>query len=252
MSRVCVIANRKGGSGKTTTAVNTAAALAHRGRNVLIIDMDPQAHTTLSLGRSEARSKPGLQDVLQGSCKTEDVLTDTYARRLKLIASARRLHDYERNNATKREARTTLRDRLTQIRDNFDFIIIDTPPTLGLLTVSALIAGDEVYVPLQTHFLSMEGLAEMVTIVKKVRNAYSTNLSVRGVIPTFYREKTRLSSGILDQIRGSLGNVILHPVRQNISLAEAPGFGKTIFQYALRSNGAADYLAVAKQIERAG
>ncbi len=246
---MCAIANRKGGSGKTTTAVNVAAALAHRGRNVLIIDADPQAHTTLSLGRREARAQPGLQDVLRGTVDCEEVITDTYTRRLKLLASSRKLYDFEKDHAKNREIRTVFRDRLAGIRDHFDFIIIDTPPTIGLLTVSALIASDEVYVPLQTHFLSMEGLAEMVTIVSKIHKAYRSKLEISGVIPTFYRDRTRLSGGILEEIRSSLGDVVLHPIRQNVSLAEAPGFGKTIFQYNLRSNGAADYLAVAGQIE---
>jgi chromosome partitioning protein len=249
MRRVLAITNRKGGSGKTTTAVNLAAALSHRGKRVLLVDADPQAHTTISLGLKASQDRPDLATVLSGDDHIRDALLDTYARRLKLIPSSKRLTEMQRPKEDRREELFSMRSSLDTLGDDFDFIIFDTPPTLGVLTLSAMIASTEVYVPMQTHFLSLEGLAEIVTTIRKLNTGYQPTLVLKGVIPTFYRERTRLSHGILEQIRSSLGNVVLHQIRVNVALAEAPGFGQTIFQYDLRSNGAADYLAVARQIE---
>ena len=149
-----------------------------------------------------------------------------------------------------KEARLLLKKTLSGVNGDHDFVLIDTPPTVSLLMVSALIASSEVYVPLQAHFLSLEGLAEMVGIVRKVGALYKNGLTIAGIIPTFYREKTNLSRSVLREIRMNLGDdVVLHPIRMNTALAEAPSFGKSIFEYALNSNGARDYLALANQIK---
>ena len=244
------ISNRKGGSGKTTTSVNVSAALAHQGYTVLLIDADPQAHTTLSFGISLNSTQSDLHSVLVGQIKPERVMMETYLKRLKVIPASRRLTAYEKDNAGNREVRTRLAEAIKNINGAFDYIVIDTPPTLSLLTVSALIASTEVLIPMQTHFLSLEGLAEMVMLIRKINRIYNSNLTLRGVIPTFYRMHTRLAGSIINEIRKNLGaEIILHPVRMNVSLAEAPGFGKTIFQYNPKCNGAYDYLAIAKQIE---
>lgn len=250
MTRIISISNRKGGSGKTTTAVNVSAALAHRGKSVLIIDADPQAHTTLSFGIRQRDVHEDLYSVLaEGKCPQE-VMAHTYVERLKIIPATRRLHDYERSYARNKDSRLILSKQLAGLNGDFDYLVIDTPPTLSLLTVSSLIASEEVYIPMQTHFLCLEGLAEMIGVVRKIRAAYGTRLAIKGIIPTFYKERTRLSKMILQDIAKNLGRrIILHPVRVNISLAEAPSFGKTIFQYNMNSNGARDYLAVAQQIE---
>ena len=250
MSRIISISNRKGGSGKTTTAVNVSAALAHRGKSVLVIDADPQSHTTLSLGIRPRNVEEDLYSMLAKDMPPQRAMTDTYIQRMKIIPATRRLYDFERAYSSKADARLALSKKLAGLNGDFDYIIIDTPPTLSLLTVSSLIASREVYVPMQTHFLCLEGLAEMIGIVSKIRSTYGGNLRIKGIIPTFYKERTRLSKVILQDIAKNLGKrIVLHPVRVNISLAEAPSFGKTIFQYSMNSNGARDYLAVAQQIE---
>lgn len=248
--RILTISNRKGGSGKTTTTVNVAAALAHKGYKVLIVDTDPQAHTSLSFGITPKSISSDLYSVLVERKKPEEVMVATYLDKLMIIPATRRLSTYERNYSRMEEARTCLAERIAGINRHFDFIILDTPPTMSLLNVAALIASTEVFVPMQTHFLALEGLAEMITLISKINKLYNPNVKINGVIPTFYKERTRLSRAILLEIKRTLGdNIILHPVRMNISLAEAPGYGKTIFQYNPKSNGAYDYLAVAKQIE---
>jgi chromosome partitioning protein len=247
MSRVIAVTNRKGGTGKTTTAVNIAAALAHRGHEVLLIDSDPQAHATLSIGMKP--DERGLARVLAAGAGVDQCLSPTHTRRLSLLPGSATLAEIGRTAPGDPASIGRLRQSVAAVRNRFDFVVFDTPPTLGFLTLSTLLASDEVYVPTQTHFLAIEGLAELVTIVRKIRHNYPFGPEIRGIIPTFYRGGTNLSRGIIEEIRNSLGDIVLHPIRLNVALAEAPGFGRTIFQYDPRSNGAADYLAVACQIE---
>ena len=250
MRRIISISNRKGGSGKTTTAVNLSAALAHKGNKVLLIDADPQAHATLSFGIKSENIHLDLYSLLVNRKAPEEVIMGTYLDTLKVIPAARRLTAYERDYSRLKEARSWLSERIMEINGKFDYIILDTPPTLSLLSISALIASDEVFIPMQTHFLSLEGLAEMVNLISQIRKLYNPKINLKGVIPTFYKEKTRLSRSILSEIGKNLGKgIILKPVRVNISLAEAPSYGETIFQYNKKSNGAYDYMIIAGQIE---
>jgi chromosome partitioning protein len=250
MRRTLSISNRKGGSGKTTTAVNVSAALAHGGNRVLLIDADPQGHTSISLGISQQDTRLDLVSLLVEKRELTEVMAKTYLDTLMVIPATKRLAAYEKSYTGDPEARTSLAENLNRINGAFDYIVYDTPPTVSLLTVSALIASQEVFIPMQTHFLSLEGLAHMVLLISKIKKLYNPNLTLKGVIPTFYRRRTRLSRSIIDEIKKNLGDdIILHPVRVNISLAEAPSYGKTIFQYKRKSNGASDYLAIAKQIE---
>ena len=250
MSKVLAICNRKGGSGKTTTAVNLSAALAHLGRSVLLVDADSQSHSSLSFGYSENTGRPDLATLLLGQNGLQEVLGDTYLSRLKIIPASKRLFVYERERANDRTQLTKLAAELRSANGSFDYVVIDTSPILGHLTVSALPAADEVIVPTQMHYLSMEGLAELVSAAAKLGNARGRSLPVSGVVPTFFNARTRISRTVIHEITQLLGeDVILGPVRSNLSLAEAPAFGQTIFQYDRTSNGAHDYARVATQIE---
>ena len=248
-ARIIAFSNRKGGSGKTTTTVNVAAALAHRGKKVLIVDTDPQAHATLSFGINGISNEKNLYKLLESDVKVDEMIVDTYLENLKIIPAHRLLMTYEQKYARTKGAAARLASELTTIRENFDFIIFDTPPTLGLMTLGALIASTELYVPMQTHYLALEGLAEMVKVVRRINNVKKPQIVIRGIIPTFNKERTRLNKAIIDEIKKALGEeIVLHPVRENVSLAEAPSHGKTIFQYKLKSHGAFDYLRVADLI----
>ncbi len=250
MARILAFSNRKGGSAKTTTAVNVAAALADRGRRVLVIDADAQAHTTISLGYHPKSIEKDLYSFLVQDERMENVLYGTYSKNLFLIPGSMKLTEFERHYSHREEARSFLKDRISSVKDDYDYIIFDTPPTFSLLTVSVLIASSELYIPVQTHFLAMESLAAMIKIVRQINSLYNPGLEVKGIIPTFYTKRRNLTKTIIEEIRQNLGDrIILHPVRMNVSLAEAPGYGMTIFQYDPKSNGARDYSIVAVQIE---
>ncbi|MEE8441441.1 MAG: ParA family protein [Spirochaetia bacterium] len=250
MGRIIAIGNRKGGSGKTTTSVNLGAALAHKGKKVLLVDADPQGHSALSLGAGVRPEQKTLFELLVNGLEPEEIVRDTYLRTFHLIPGGSKLATYERDHATDPSAKLRLADRLDSIREHYDYILIDTPPTLGLMTICSLIASTEVLVPMQTHFLAMEGLAETIRVLDGIEKYYHRTVRLLGVVPTFYQAKARLSRAIIGQIRDRLGeSAVLHPVRANIALAEAPGHGMTIFQYRPRSNGAHDYLHLANQVE---
>jgi len=253
MSRRLIFTNRKGGCGKTTTSVNVAAALAHMGFRVLVIDTDPQAHATMSLGVSLGSISSDLSHVLEGRIAAAKVLQTTYIPRLRILPSSRRLADFERRYANSKEARFWMRDHLGLVMKDADYVVFDTPPTTQLLTVGALIAGSEAYVPMQAHFLAMEGMIEIIELVDQVRRHYNSSLAVRGIIPTFMERGSAYSDKLIKELETRLGpEMIMKPVHLNQALAEAPGKGRTIFQHELRSMGAVDYYRVALQIRNLG
>ncbi len=250
MTRIIAISNRKGGTGKTTTSVNLSAALAHHGARVLLIDADPQGHSTISLGITSKKNYPDLTSLLVEKKQPKEIMIKTYLDNLKIIPAGGRLLDYERGYTHEKKARTFLAEQLRSLNGSFEYIILDTPPTLSLMMISSLIASTEVIIPMQTHFLGLEALAGMVSLVSRINRLHNPELKIKGIVPTFYKERALLSRSVVEQISKNLGpHIILHPVRINISLAEAPSFGKTIFQYNMKSNGAYDYLAIAREIE---
>ncbi|TVR67672.1 MAG: ParA family protein [Spirochaetaceae bacterium] len=252
VSRRLVFTNRKGGCGKTTTSVNVAAALAHMGSNVLVIDTDPQAHATMSLGIAQGGLVHDLSTVAEGRSTAEAAIRSSYVPRLNVIPATRRLADFERRYANTMEARFWFRDRLGPVMDRFDYTVFDTPPTTQLLTLGSLIAGREAYIPMQAHFLAMEGMIEIIELVEQVQRHHNPSIAVCGIIPTFLDESAPASGQLLRDLRARLGdNLILKPIHLNHALAEAPGAGQTIFQHSLRSAGAIDYYRVALQIRDA-
>ncbi len=253
MSRRLVFTNRKGGCGKTTTTVNVAAALAHMKYRVLVIDTDPQAHATMSLGLSLSRVTYDVSHVLEGKIPAADALQSTVTPRLSVLPASRKLAVFERKYANNKDARLLMRRHLSGVMDTFDYVVFDTPPTTQLLTVAALVAATEAYVPMQAHFLATEGMIEIVELVEKIRRVYNPGLEVRGLIPTFYDRGASTSQRLLDELSDRLGKkLILTPIHHNRSLAEAPGNGRTIFQHQLRSEGAVDYYRLALQIRNLG
>ena len=253
MSRRITFANRKGGCGKTTSAVNVAHALALNGKKVLFIDIDPQAHSTLIFNNSSNTPQKTIYHFLCNKYSLSECKVKTRIANLDLIPASRELTAFEIEYSTKQDCALILSQRLNEESLKYDYIVFDPPPTVGLLSMSALVTSNEILIPMQMHFYAMEGLAEMMQLIYKVNASYNPNLFLVGIIPTFLNERTKLAGEIFNDIVNHFGGEKLFPgIRTNITLAEAPGYKKTIFEYAPQSNGAKDYMKLTGLIELKG
>ena len=251
--RRIVFANRKGGCGKTTTAVNVAHALALLNHRVLLVDIDPQAHATLSLGISPDEPRPTVFDLLNGTAAAADVIMPTFAEKLLLMPAARDLIHLELNADPFQGHQTRLAEKLTALPPDLAYIVIDPPPSVGSLSINALTASREVFIPMPMHFLAMEGLAEMMRLIYTVNASWNPDLRLGGIVPTFLNPNTRIAREITGDIQQMFGEgKLLAGIRQNITLAEAPGYGKSVLEYAPKSIGADDYRLLAHQIDHMG
>jgi len=243
------VVNQKGGCGKTTTAVNLSACLADRGLRVLLIDLDPQANTTLGLG-VEANNGDGIHSLLVGEKeKVREVIAATGVYNLDIIPATLRLSgaDLDLANAVGRES--ILKNKLGKVTKEYDFIIIDCAPSLSLLTVNALSAADEVLIPIQTQYYALEGMKLLFETINIVKSRLNFELSVLGVLPTFYDQRTAICRDVLRGLRSYFGPRVLKTViRVNTKLAEAPSAGEPIHIYSAGSRGARDYGQLAEEI----
>lgn len=258
MRRIAVI-NQKGGVGKTTTAANLGAALARCDRRVLFLDLDPQAHLTLHLGVEPASIATGAYEVLVGSASIESATVDVRPC-AQLVAAHTDLVAAESELVSVVGRELILRDALAPVEGDYDFLIIDCPPSLGILTLNALAAINEVFIPLQPHFLALQGLAKLLETVSLVQARINPGLRVSGIVLCMNESGTRLAGEIVDELtqflesaRGSHSpwseaRLFDTAIRRNIKLAECPSHGQTIFDYAPRSNGAIDYAELAFEV----
>jgi chromosome partitioning protein len=260
MRRLAVI-NQKGGVGKTTTCANLGAALALSGRRVVLVDMDAQANLTMSLNADAPPDSPSTYTVLLGESTFGESLIATSIGELRLLPANIDLSGAELELAAAMGRENLMRDavgeweRAGRERDGgrapADYVLFDCPPSLGLLSINALAAADEVLIAIQTEFLALQGMSKLVEILKLLRKRVNPRLEIAGILPCLYDSRLKLAREVLAEIRKFFpGQVLACPVRSNVKLAEAPSFGKTIFEYAPDSNGAQDYLAAAREIAR--
>ncbi|MEM6378576.1 MAG: ParA family protein [Bacteroidota bacterium] len=244
MGLVISLLNHKGGVGKTTSAINIGAGLVELGKRVLLIDLDPQANLTLAMGIP--RQPTTIYEAMRGEA---DLIPFSVKNRLDVVASTLDLSGAEMELINEAGREYILRELLDPIREKYDYILIDCPPSLALLTLNALTSSDLVYIPLQTEFLAMQGLARIKQIVQKVRLRLNKKLEVGGVIATMFDARKVLNRDVIDTIYKYFGDLVFDTkIRDNIALAEAPAQRKDIFAYSPKSPGAQDYLSLAKEI----
>lgn len=249
MSRAIAIANQKGGVGKTTTAINLGAALASHDMWTLVVDCDPQANATGGLGFPKDPSRRSLYHALLMDVPLEDLIVSCEVEGLHLIPSEKNLVGANVELVELPEREQILRRKLEGLRDRFNFIVLDCPPALDLLTLNALVAADSVIVPVQCEYFALEGVSELLDTLIRIRRTHNPKLAVEGILLTMFDERTNLSHQVRDDLRDFFGSQVFETViPRNVRLAEAPSYGKPVFLYDPECRGAASYLELAKEV----
>jgi chromosome partitioning protein len=253
MGHVITIANQKGGVGKTTTAINLSASLAVAEKSCLLVDCDPQGNATTGLGIDKSDLKSGLYELILGTTPEEQVVTQTILPGLKLIGATANLigAEVEMVSASDREYR--LRRRLIVLRERYDYIFLDCPPSLGLLTLNALTAADSLLIPLQCEYYALEGLSQLLKTVRAVKKGLNPSLRLGGILLTMHDSRNNLSLQVEEEVREHFKETVFKTIiPRNVRLSEAPSYGKPALLYDVKSKGAESYLALAKEIIQRG
>ncbi|KPJ97802.1 MAG: hypothetical protein AMK71_12470 [Nitrospira bacterium SG8_35_4] len=249
MGKITAIANQKGGVGKTTSAINIAASLAAAGKRVLLIDADPQGNTTSGIGIDKESLSGSLYDLYAETKKIEDIILDTNIDHLKIIASNIELIGAELELAGKEGRETILKRCLEPVVHQFDYIFIDCPPSLSLLTLNALVAAESLLIPMQCEYYALEGISMLMRTYELIKNSFNPTLEIEGILLTMFDGRNSLAIQVTDELRKHFGDKVYHTViPRNVTLAEAPSHGKPVIYYDIRSKGAQSYLELAKEI----
>ena len=249
MGKIISVANQKGGVGKTTTAINLAASLAAIEHSTLLIDIDPQSNSTSGLGIDAKSVETSIYELMVGSVKPDEVIRNTDLPYLDVVPSHINLVGAEIEMVDKSQREGVLRNAIQGLEDQYDFIIIDCPPSLGLLTINALTASHSVLIPVQCEYFALEGLGQLLNTIKIVLQHLNPELDIEGVVLTMYDTRTRLSNQVADEVRRYFDDRVFETVvARNIRLAEAPSFGKPVILYDSVSIGSKSYLALAREL----
>lgn len=249
MAAILAFANQKGGVGKTTSAVNIAAALGKLGKKVLLVDMDPQGNATSGVGVSKKEIKKTIYEVLIGTARAEDALIETKFRNLSLIPSNIALVGAEIDLLDIEKREECAKKALSPLKERFDYILIDCPPALSMLTINALVAANGLIIPMQCEYFALEGLSQLTGTIKRVRQLYNPTLDITGILLTMYNARLNLTAGVVREIKKYYAEKLFkQPISRSVRLSEAPSYGEPICYHEPYGKGALEYQAVAKEL----
>ncbi len=249
MGKITAVANQKGGVGKTTSAINIAASLAAAEKNVLLIDADPQGNSTSGLGLDKSSSNGSLYDLYIERKNLESIIQSTSLENLKIIPSNIELIGAELELSAKDGRETILKNALEPVKSRYDYIFIDCPPSLSLLTLNALVAADSLLIPMQCEYYALEGISMLLHTYNLIKDSFNPSLEIEGILLTMFDGRNSLANQVTDELKKHFGDKVYRTViPRNITLAEAPSHGKPVMLYDIRSKGAQSYLELAKEI----
>ena len=248
-TKIIAIINQKGGVGKSTTAINLGAALGEMGKQVLLIDLDPQGNCSSGLGVEKSLIQQCIYDVLLNDVPLEEVIIPDIAEGLDIAPATINLAGAEVELVSEMARENRLKDAVGSMRGKYDFILIDCPPSLGLLTVNALVAADKLLIPIQCEFYALEGVTKLLESMKRVKSRLNPTLDIYGILLTMYDSRTTLSKQVVDEVREYFGRLVFTtPIPRTVKLSEAPSFGQPITQYDPKGRGALSYIELAKEV----
>ncbi len=253
MGQVIAIVNQKGGVGKSTTAVNLGACLAELGKRVLLIDVDPQGNASSGVGVNKQEVKACVYDVIVGNCSLREVIRPTELDNLQIAPARIDLAGAEVELVSMMSREYRIRNAVEVVQEDFDYVLIDAPPSLGLLTLNALAASDFALIPIQCEYYALEGVSQLMGTISLVRTHLNDQLDIKGVLMTMYDARTNLSEQVVAEVRKHFGSIVFDAIiPRNVRLSEAPSFGQSIIQYDPNSRGAEAYRDLAKEVVERG